>query len=90
MTEPVLGAYMDEELSSQPQVWAQAQAQSREEGLLPAKGQKIAGDASGQCRQAAPMPQPPRNQKEPDQIIEGDRGEQQKHEPELIDRVKCH
>jgi len=42
MTEPVLGAYMDEELSSQPQVWAQAQAQSREEGLLPAKGQKIA------------------------------------------------
>lgn len=42
MTEPVLGAYMDEELSSQPQVWAQAQVQSREEGLLPAKGQKIA------------------------------------------------
>jgi len=42
MTEPVLGAYMDEELSSQPQVWAQAQAQSREEELLPAKGQKIA------------------------------------------------
>jgi len=42
MTEPVLGAHMDEELSSQPQVWAQAQAQSREEGLLPAKGQKIA------------------------------------------------
>ncbi|MFJ3957523.1 SIS domain-containing protein [Arthrobacter sp. NPDC090010] len=42
MTESVLGAYMDEELSSQPQVWAQAQAQSREEELLPAKGQKIA------------------------------------------------
>ncbi|MDP5228297.1 MULTISPECIES: SIS domain-containing protein [Arthrobacter] len=42
MTESVLGAYMDEELSSQPQVWAQAQAQSREEGLLPASGQKIA------------------------------------------------
>jgi fructoselysine-6-P-deglycase FrlB-like protein len=49
MTEPStasrpLGAYMDSELSSQPEVWARASQQARSEAraLLPADGQKIA------------------------------------------------
>ena len=49
MTEPStasrpLGAHMDSELSSQPEVWARASQQARSEApaLLPADGQKIA------------------------------------------------
>jgi fructoselysine-6-P-deglycase FrlB-like protein len=41
---PPLGAHMDRELSSQPEVWARASEQARSEGrtLLPADGRKIA------------------------------------------------
>ncbi|MGO4385012.1 SIS domain-containing protein [Specibacter sp. RAF43] len=37
-----LGAHMDAELTSQPEVWARAIAQARSEHLLPADGQRVA------------------------------------------------
>ncbi len=43
MTENTpLGHFMDAELSSQPEVWAQAIAQAKRESLLPADGQRVA------------------------------------------------
>ncbi|WP_287929397.1 SIS domain-containing protein [Arthrobacter sp.] len=37
-----LGPFMEAELTSQPEVWARAIAQAREESLLPADGQRVA------------------------------------------------
>ncbi|WP_026553939.1 SIS domain-containing protein [Arthrobacter sp. 35W] len=37
-----LGAFMDAELTSQPEVWAQAIAQAQAENLLPADGERVA------------------------------------------------
>ena len=37
-----LGPFMDAELTSQPEVWAQAIAQAKSENLLPADGQRVA------------------------------------------------
>ncbi|QCO96736.1 SIS domain-containing protein [Arthrobacter sp. 24S4-2] len=42
MTEAILGAHMDHELTSQPAVWTRAIAQAREEHLLPADGLRVA------------------------------------------------
>ncbi|BCW10108.1 hypothetical protein NtRootA4_11670 [Arthrobacter sp. NtRootA4] len=42
MSENILGAFMEEELVSQPVVWQRAVEQARSEDLLPADGQRIA------------------------------------------------
>ncbi|WP_394525308.1 SIS domain-containing protein [Paenarthrobacter nicotinovorans] len=42
MSENILGAFMEEELVSQPVVWQRAVEQARGEDLLPADGQRIA------------------------------------------------
>ncbi|MDR6985718.1 fructoselysine-6-P-deglycase FrlB-like protein [Paenarthrobacter nitroguajacolicus] len=42
MSENTLGAFMDEELVSQPEVWQRAVEQARAEKLLPADGTRIA------------------------------------------------
>ncbi|XAS67870.1 SIS domain-containing protein [Micrococcaceae bacterium Sec5.7] len=42
MTDATLGAFMDEELTSQPEVWTRAIAQAKAEDLLPADGQRVA------------------------------------------------
>ena len=42
MSENILGAFMEEELVSQPVVWQRAIDQARREDLLPADGQRIA------------------------------------------------
>lgn len=42
MTEAILGAHMDHELTSQPDVWTRAIAQARAEHFLPADGQRVA------------------------------------------------
>ncbi|WP_426998729.1 SIS domain-containing protein [Pseudarthrobacter sp. N5] len=42
MTDRNLGAFMDEELTSQPEVWTRAIAQAKAEDLLPADGQRVA------------------------------------------------
>ncbi|MET3205951.1 SIS domain-containing protein [Pseudarthrobacter sp. S3] len=42
MTDETLGAFMDEELTSQPEVWERAIAQAHAEKLLPADGQRVA------------------------------------------------
>lgn len=42
MSENTLGAFMEEELVSQPQVWQRAVEQARAEQLLPADGKRIA------------------------------------------------
>ncbi|MCT9871057.1 SIS domain-containing protein [Paenarthrobacter aurescens] len=42
MSENTLGAFMDEELVSQPEVWQRAVGQARSEQLLPADGKRIA------------------------------------------------
>lgn len=42
MSENTLGAFMEEELVSQPEVWQRAVEQARAEQLLPADGQRIA------------------------------------------------
>lgn len=41
------GAFMDAELSSQPEVWARAIEQARTENLLPADGQRVAAIGCG-------------------------------------------
>ncbi len=41
------GAFMDAELSSQPEVWARAIKQARTENLLPADGQRVAAIGCG-------------------------------------------
>ncbi|MFP3578518.1 SIS domain-containing protein [Arthrobacter sp. SIMBA_036] len=42
MSENILGAFMEEELVSQPAVWQRAVEQARAEQLLPADGQRVA------------------------------------------------
>ncbi len=45
MSENTLGAFMEEELVSQPEVWQRAVDQARTEQLLPADGKRIASSA---------------------------------------------
>ena len=42
MSENMLGAFMEEELVSQPEVWQRAMEQARTEHLLPEDGKRVA------------------------------------------------
>ncbi|MGG5172080.1 SIS domain-containing protein [Pseudarthrobacter sp. J1738] len=42
MSESTLGAFMDEELTSQPETWAKAIAQAKIENVLPQDGERVA------------------------------------------------